>query len=69
MKNKVIEKAELCSLTENEIHICWSHAASFIINEHGFNNIYYSLKVLPFPVRFECCKMLYLDIFNRIYLN
>jgi len=44
--------------------------ASFVMNKDGFNGIYYSLKVLRSPVRFECCyKMLYLEIFNKIYLN
>lgn len=44
--------------------------ASFIMNEDGFNGIYCSLKVLPYPVRFECFyKMLYLEILNKIYLN
>lgn len=34
--------------------------ASFIMNEDGFNGIYYCLKVLPSPIRSECCyEMLY----------
>lgn len=44
--------------------------ASFIMNEDGSNGIYYSLKVLLSPVRFQCCcKMQYLEIFNKTYLN
>lgn len=71
MKNKVVEKAELFTDRKCDSYLLVSckSVASFVINEHGFNNIYCSLKVLPFPVRSECCKVLYLDVFSKIYLN
>lgn len=71
MKNKVVEKAELFTDRKCDSYLLVSckSVASFVINEHDFNNIYYSLKVLPFPVRFERCKVLYLNIFSKIYLN
>lgn len=64
MKNKVVEKAELFTDRKCDSYLLVSYrsVASFVINEHGFNNIYYSLKVLSFPTDLsvvKCCIWTY----------